>query len=382
MQGKAILHRSVGRSGQPVIALAVLLAVWILYRALSWTSPFQTPAGEALGEGVVPSVPIVSVSSKEHLSDEQAGLVQAAPISFAVAGPEPLPIAFRPYRSERGQTPAGLSAVPDRRGGHQILLMAALSHTRMSDRVNRWTRLFSTVSPVRQTAVQTRRNPSQRSIAGPWSFDGWMLLRANGGPVAGLATLPPSYGASQTGAVMRYRLDDDSSHKPAAYVRVTKSLDGPSQGDVAAGLSARPARRVPARAMAELRVSRFGARNSVRPAVLAVSELPPVNLPFDMRAEIYLQAGYVGGDFATGFIDGQARVDRELARFDLGQIRTGGGVWGGAQEGAERLDIGPSASFETRIADKPVRIAMDYRHRVMGDALPASGITLTVSTGF
>ncbi|OZA90829.1 MAG: hypothetical protein B7X57_10895 [Erythrobacter sp. 34-65-8] len=134
--------------------------------------------------------------------------------------------------------------------------------------------------------------------------------------------------------------------------------------------------------MAELRVSQFDQRTELRPALLAVTAVPPQELPFGLRGETYLQAGYIGGDFSTGFIDGQARLDRSLARFDLGEFRAGAGIWGGAQDGAERLDVGPTASLELSIADKPARISIDYRHRVAGDARPPSGMAVTVSTGF
>ena len=94
-----------------------------------------------------------------------------------------------------------------------------------------------------------------------------------------------------------------------------------------------------------------------------------------------------GGDFATAFADGQLVADRALANFDLTRskragIRLGAGVWGGAQKGSERLDIGPSANILVPVADAPVRLSLDYRIRAAGDAEPGSGVALTLSTGF
>ena len=169
-------------------------------------------------------------------------------------------------------------------------------------------------------------------------------------------------------------------------MRVTKALSRNREGDVAVGLAGRLVPSIPLSAQAELRVSRNGTGTEVRPAAMVVTELAPVELPFGARAEMYAQAGYVGGDFATPFADGQAKVDRRVARFDLAgsrvNIRGGAGVWGGAQEGASRVDIGPTAGVDIAIGPAPARVAIDYRHRVAGNAEPRSGVALTLSTGF
>jgi hypothetical protein len=121
----------------------------------------------------------------------------------------------------------------------------------------------------------------------------------------------------------------------------------------------------------------------VRPAAFAITELPPATLPLGVRAEAYAQAGYVGGDFATAFVDGQARIDAPVSRLgpDV-QIRAGGGIWGGAQKHAARLDVGPSATLGFRLGETQSRVAIDYRFRVAGSAEPKSGPALTISAGF
>ena len=57
------------------------------------------------------------------------------------------------------------------------------------------------------------------------------------------------------------------------------------------------------------------------------------------------------------------------------------GDWG-AQEDAERLDIGPSAGLSFRIGAARGRVSADYRFRVAGDAEPSSGPALTLTAGF
>ena len=181
--------------------------------------------------------------------------------------------------------------------------------------------------------------------------------------------------------MVRYRLAD-SGHLPQAYLRATAALAGAREEDGAAGLSARPLAGVPLRVAAEGRVTVTGQATEVRPAAFAVTELPPARLPLGSRAEAYLQAGWVGGRYATAFVDGQARVEHPLARIGTTEVTAGAGVWGGAQKGATRLDVGPSARVSFRLCIGEGRVAADYRVRVAGDAQPGSGPALTLSAGF
>src|SRR5690606_35509676 len=123
-----------------------------------------------------------------------------------------------------------------------------------------------------------------------------------------------TYGRSQAGAVMRYRLLPGHSLVPAAYARVTRTLEGPRQDEAAAGLSLRPLPGLPVEVAAEARVTETADGRELRPAAYAVTQLPPVALPQGLRGEAYLQAGYVGGHFETAFVDGQARIDRRITR--------------------------------------------------------------------
>ena len=213
------------------------------------------------------------------------------------------------------------------------------------------------------------------------SGDAWILGReVSTAPVAPGAT---SYGRSQAGAVLRYRLVPRHSFLPTIYARVTRALEGPRQGEVAAGLSLRPLPGVPLSIAAEARVTETAAGREVRPAAFAVTQIPPVTLPLGLRGEAYFQGGYVGGNFETAFIDGQARIDRQVAPIgDDQELRLGVAAWGGAQKGASRLDVGPSASLAFKLGDAPSRVAVDYRLRVAGAAAPASGPAVTFSAGF
>ncbi|MBW8785010.1 MAG: hypothetical protein JF593_10290, partial [Novosphingobium sp.] len=139
----------------------------------------------------------------------------------------------------------------------------------------------------------------------------------------------------------------------------------------------------PVTASAELRATRLaGGAVRLRPAAALVTEIAPIALPAQTRAEFYAQAGYVGGTAATAFVDGQLRLDRRIAGVGRSELRAGGGVWGGAQKGAARLDAGPSATLGFPAGAGAARLGLDWRFRIAGNAAPASGPALTLSAGF
>lgn len=208
-----------------------------------------------------------------------------------------------------------------------------------------------------------------------------MLLRSGGG-VASAGPSVATYGASQVGAALRYRLWPGNSHRLTSYLRVSAALNGSGEREAALGLSARPIGALPVFVAGEGRVSHLSGRTVVRPAVMAVTELPPIVLPKGARAEFYLQGGYVGGLGATPFIDGQLRIDRQVMRVGPVEVRAGGGVWGGAQQGAGRLDLGPAVTLQVAQGPAAMRLGFDWRFRLMGAAEPASGPALTMSAGF
>ncbi len=216
-----------------------------------------------------------------------------------------------------------------------------------------------------------------------WSADAWLLMRRGGAASLAAIGMPGTYGASQAGGVVRYRLDANDAHRPAAYLRTTAALNGSNEKEAALGLQARPLPALPLVVAAEVRATAVPGATHLRPAAFVYSELPARELPLDMRLESYLQAGYVGGSFSTAFADGQVRLDRKVTQVGPAELRAGGGLWGGAQRGASRLDVGPSATLTASgSGTAAARVGVDWRFRVAGEAVPASGPALTLSAGF
>lgn len=215
-----------------------------------------------------------------------------------------------------------------------------------------------------------------------WRTDAWVAWRAGSAlPAMAAGPRPASYGGSQAGFVTRYRLFHSSSD-PALYLRTAFAPDQPRQTELAAGIGARPLARVPLRVQAELRATRTPGDTEVRPAVLAISELAPIDLPFGFGADAYAQGGWVGGRYSTAFADGQVRVTRPIARAGPLRIGAGAGAWGGAQKFAERIDVGPTLDISVGRGPLPFRLALDYRIKAAGNASPGNGIAVTLATGF
>ncbi|MEE4451225.1 hypothetical protein [Novosphingobium resinovorum] len=217
-----------------------------------------------------------------------------------------------------------------------------------------------------------------------WTMDAWALLRRDGATgSASAGVLPASYGASQAGAVLRYRLAMASRHRPMLYLRTTSTTGTIQESTAAAGLAARPFAAVPIVAALEGRLTDQSGQRRVQGAAMAITELAPFALPAGFRGEAYAQAGYVASRFATPFADGQFRADRGLVRLGRVDARFGAGLWGGAQKGAARFDAGPTASIALPLGrGMNGRVAVDWRFRLAGDAVPGSGPALTLSAGF
>lgn len=346
--------------GQPLLTLLVLLGGWIALRAVLWQSPFA--------RAVEPAAVIAMTPRKVA----REGMAQLA--DRRVAGTNPV--------GHRPSAPPLISAwaiaeVPS------VAVDAPVSvESRPPDQAS-----AAIASPADSARGAPAAAPFQPALPpqGPsgahrWSADAWLLLRKD--TTTAVTSGRGSYGQSQAGAVLRYRLAPSSAFRATIYLRASHALAGAKESEAALGFSARPIPGVPVSAAVELRATEVGGAIRARPAAYAVSELPPFRLPLGFTGEAYAQAGNVWGDYRTGFVDGQLRAERPIVHLGNTELRVGGGAWGGAQKGAARLDLGPSATLATRLGPAPLRISLDWRFRVAGNANPASGPSLTVATGF
>ncbi len=362
-----------GFRGQPLLLCGALLCGWGMLRGVFWTSPFATIADlpHLLAAEASPVVADEPHAPRPARDNEGRAGAHAAPrpghfaLAVAAAGSNPERVPPAPQ-----EDPVVLSLT-----GASLFLTAGLAEMELPAALA--ARLQASARPF-PAGTADRSRPERE---GRFSADSWLLLR-EGGEGAG-APYRASYGRSQAGAVIRYHLGHRQGHALQLHVRAGAALSGAREREVAAGASARPAPDVPVRVTGELRAAQAGSGDTRwRPAVFAHTEIPPVELPLASRAEFYVQTGYVGGEFATPFVDGQIRLDRVVLRSGSVAVSGGAGAWGGAQKGAERLDIGPSAMLSFPLGSANARVEAGYRIRVAGAAAPASGPALVLSAGF
>lgn len=377
------------RRGEPLIALGAVLLGWVGLRVALWegiTLP-ALPASVAQADTRValPFVPRVDPATPA-LAALIPSTVRALPAALSPLAPPPTLIARPvPPAAEPGLPPgfapvSGADQTARVAAAHQLAWMAGVAQLPLPQfLVERMNPREQGAGLVPAEAREARVGPL---TAKRWSVDGWLLLR-EGGVTATAAGLPsPSYGASQTGAVIRYRIAPGNAHRPALYLRATSAVQAPRGEELAMGLAARPAARIPIALQVELRATQQISGTIWRPAVAAVTELPRFELPAGLSGEVYAQAGYVGGPGKTAFVDGQLRIERRLARLGRGELRAGLGAWGGAQKDANRLDVGPSATLDFPVGGGQARVSADWRLRAAGNAVPKSGPAITLSAGF
>lgn len=375
---KATVRARTGTRGQPVVALVLIMTSWVAARAMLLESEAEAGSPVVLAQGQK-SAPKIAASARPMSQSSQA--VGTAPAWVPPPEPEVLP-PLSPVNLAPSAPPIStriLSAplvAPSMAAGSLSLWMAAVAKVPLPS-------FGDQAAPAPLAAPFPVRSHEVTAQARRWSADGWVMLRRGGNVSLAPGPAGSTYGASQAGAVLRYRLSPTSAHRPAAYVRTTTALNGSREREAAVGLSVRPVSGLPVTLAAEARLTDDGIRMQVRPAIAAITELPPFNLPLGIRGEAYLQAGYVGGKAGTAFADGQLRTDHRVISVGRAELRAGGGAWGGIQKGASRLDVGPTATVGLPVTgDVSARLGFDWRFRIAGNAAPASGPAITLSAGF
>ncbi|MCX7285240.1 MAG: hypothetical protein NTX28_14565 [Novosphingobium sp.] len=361
------------RQGQPVMALVLIVATWGGARVLVWQGGALPDGGRGVGaDAFAAPAPVASMHKKAVHDPGVLALAAAAPVR----------------RARLPQAPQGgaVPGPPVAQGPERLALLTIGFSLRDFNP--------AVAPPARRPlrALGDGPEPVPDRTAGPvkddprWSGDNWLLLRAGSGAAA-QAPGAASYGASQAGAIVRYRLGRGDVPESYGYLRTSLAINAPGKDkEIAVGFGMRPLARLPVRVLAEARLQDTAASPmQVRPVATVISELPALALPLGFRAEAYAQAGYAGGRGATPFYDVQLAIDRALPVIGgRGRdVRLGAGAWSGGQEGAVRLDVGPRASFRLDLGDtNPARVAIDWRFRLAGNARPASGPALTIASSF
>jgi hypothetical protein len=235
-------------------------------------------------------------------------------------------------------------------------------------------RMASAAMPARRssTAAAQQSLPvvAQAARLDRLQLSAWALLRGRPGPssLASSGTL----GGSQAGARLIYNV----SPMIAATLRSSSPVGGARGGELAAGIRVTPFRSIPVSLAAERRQA-IGKLGGGRSAFALFAEGGVYHRPIAWGLELddYAQAGVVGVRSRDLFADGGFTVTRPV----FGRYGAGFGMWGGVQPGLYRVDAGPRVSM--RVRDN-MRVHLDYRYRVAGNAEPGSGPVVTLAGDF
>ena len=210
-----------------------------------------------------------------------------------------------------------------------------------------------------------------------WAASAWLLRRGGSLSTPG-AVAAGRLGGSQAGIRIDYGLVPSAALRPTAYARVASALDSPAAPEGAVGLSLQPVRALPIRFALERRIALGkGARNAT--TFMAVGGFGPRPVGGGVEAEGYVQAGMVGLRRRDFFIDGKLSL---LAPVAVSTLRIGASMSGGAQPGAERLDLGPEVQLRLPFPHTHARLSLEWRERIAGRAAPSSGLALTLASDF
>ncbi|URW75625.1 hypothetical protein M9980_14065 [Sphingomonas donggukensis] len=214
--------------------------------------------------------------------------------------------------------------------------------------------------------------PPARAAGSRLSGSAWVIAR--GGSGLGAGSGGSQLGGSQAGIRADYAL----GHGLALTGRLATPFSGIGR-EAAVGVAWRPAG-LPVRVVVEQRIALDAGRGG--PAVGISGGVSEVKLPSGFRLEGYGQAGVVFRTRSDPYADGAVRGTHPLVTIAGVDIDAGGGAWGGAQRGAARLDVGPTLGARLPVAGRTLRLALDWRERVAGDARPGSGPALSIGTDF
>lgn len=298
---------------------------------------------------------------------------------FAVPGPNGslIPIYYYPVgaRPQAHYYPASLP-MPRQTALTPIAPMPAPQFYSPIPQLDEWplSRIASSSMPARRSSTTA----PQQSIAQTFAQDridrmqltAWALLRGEPGPVS-LAS-SGTLGGSQAGARFAYNF----SRQVALSIRGSAPVGGTRGGELAAGFRLTPLRSLPLSMTVERRQAigdGWGGRSGF--ALFVEGGVYDRPMPWQFSLDGYVQAGVVGVHDRDLFADGGFTLSRPL----FGRLSAGLGMWGGVQPGIYRVDAGPRLSLKVR---NNMRIHVDWRQRLAGNAEPGSGPALTLAGDF
>ncbi|RZV52179.1 MAG: hypothetical protein EX258_02550 [Sphingomonadaceae bacterium] len=345
---------------RPTGFLAMVIAGWVVLRVAT--------AGYYPGAFAKPldPIPLVAAASAQDAAPERSVKTIYVPYPVYIApgaATSPSPPAAAAFARPAGRARTMASSPPR---------AIAVDPTPWS--LSAGGRPFSIIATALPPPRQGPASPMKPGFAPPafdrWQLTGWGLFRddASGQSLAPAGML----GGSQAGARLTYRFNSNFAVSARASAPANSDTQG---GEIALGIRYTPFAGVPLSIAAERRqrIGTSGGRNDF--ALFAEGGVWNQAIAAGVEANAYLQGGAVGIEERDLFVDGALTLTRPL----IANIDGGIGVWGGAQPGLSRLDIGPRLSMPLY---NGVKLHLDWRQQVAGDADPGSGPVVSLGADF
>lgn len=346
--------------GRPLRFLAALGTGWVGLRvAMVW------PVDAVPGIVAVTPVARAASSGASLLPADPAGMVRPPP-QTAVSDRPRGATAPRATAAERRQWRHARSAEPV--AGAPRVALALLGLVRLRD---------PEPDPLLPGVPRSETTVGEGSLPPRLSGSFWLVARGGGGGGIAPGVVGGQLGGSQAGVRLAYLLD--RRRRFALAMRATTPL-GTGARELAAGVEWQPTR-LPVRVVAEQRFVVAGGGKG-GPALGVVGGLGPKRLGCGVTLEGYGQAGVIRRDRTERYVDGAVHLAHALLDLGAAKLDFGAGAWGGAQRGAARLDVGPTLALRVPVARTSLRLSLDWRARIAGQARPGSGLALTLGTDF
>lgn len=342
-------------SGRPLRFLGVVLGGWVAVRVMLLSQPVP---GVGVATKQTPKPPIA------HLPREAASFESALPtVPSTASRPDLVTLA-------RFRVPSIATPWQRHPGDPDRVALALLALTRLGPTEPDGKLVGAHEEPPTTPALAfPPRTPGASRLSG----SAWLIARSGSG--LGQSPLGGQLGGSQAGIRVAYAVD--RQRRLALVGRIATPLAGPGR-EAAVGVEWQPTR-APVRIVAEQRLAIDGGGGG--PAIGVVGGVGPVPIG-NFRLEAYGQAGVIGRGRGVGYADGAVRIDHPIAKRHGVTLAAGLGAWGAAQPGAERIDVGPVLAATVPIAERRVRVALEWRARVGGRAAPGSGLALSIGGDF
>lgn len=334
--------------GRPLRFLAMVATGWAGAR-LVWLWPEGATLPQAI-EAAMPiraaeAVPVMAIRPPAHMPVRKSGASRrpATPVKFTVAPP-----------------------VADTRPDGETVQVALLNIFDFG-RTTAFGAPVGLPPPSRSQPI----GPPDRAKPDRWSASAWFVTR-RGAPASG-----PILGGDQAGLRVAWLMDP--RRDLSLYARATAPMARQGR-ELALGMEWQPSR-LPVRLIAERRIP-LDRGTMHGTAIGIVGGVDGLKLPHGFTLEAYGQGGVVARERINPFADGALRVVRQIAASGNATLELGAGSWGAVQRDSNRIDIGPSAVARLPVAGQSIRLALDWRERVAGNARPGSGPALTIGADF